>query len=357
MNIPLPDVVTQFIPLLISVVLVIGLLWLLHWLLIGKQTHLTGEQKLPRQLTLLFATIIGIISIVLALPVSDSSRNQIIGLIGVLLSGIIAFSSTTIVSNLMAGVVLRINKPFRVGDFVKINGFSGRVAEMGLLDTEIQTENRELISFANTHLLSNPVTVVRSSGAIISVELSLGYELHHSIIEKNLLAAAQQAELEEPFVQVISLGDFSVSYRIAGLLVEVKSMLSARSRLHKAVLDQLHKANIEIVSPSFMNQRPQTSGERMIPNISQKATAEEQQKTHVEEKAPEDILFDKAEQAAAVDKERQEIEQQIQQTQTQIDTAEGEQKTALKQKKEQLKEKLTIVKDKEKQQQESELNN
>ena len=115
------------------------------------------------------------------MPLSEAIQNQILALIGILLSGVIAFSSTTIVSNVMAGLVLRFNKPFRLGDFVRVNGFSGRVAEMGLLETEIQTETRELIAFANTILINSPVTVVRSSGAIVSVELSLGYEIHHSI--------------------------------------------------------------------------------------------------------------------------------------------------------------------------------
>jgi small-conductance mechanosensitive channel len=173
-----------FVPLLVAFVLVISALIALHYLLLAKQSHLTSEQKLPRQVGMLVLTIVGAVVIAMTLPVSESTRNQVIALIGVLISGVIAFSSTTMVGNLMAGIVLRVNRPFRVGDFIKVEGYSGRVTEMGLLDVEIQTESRELIVFANTLMVNSPVAVTRASGAIVSVDISLGYDIHHSIIEE-----------------------------------------------------------------------------------------------------------------------------------------------------------------------------
>lgn len=229
----------------------------------------------------------------------------------------------------MAGLVLRVNKPFKVGDFIRVEQFSGRVAEMGLLDTEIQTDTRELVALSNTFMVNTPITVTRGSGAVISVDLSLGYELHHSFVEKHLLTAAANAGLDEAFVQVTSLGDFSVSYRVAGLLTDVKSMLSARSRLHKAVLDSLHHAGIEIVSPSFMNQRVQPVGSTMIPQMStpDKGAVDDQ------ESSPEAIVYDKAEQAAEQEKSKAQLQEQIAECDAQLAMAEGENKKRLKEKK------------------------
>ena len=318
-----------FIPLVLAIVLVVLGLGALHYVLLARQSHLTSEEKLPRQVTLLVLTIVGLVVISMALPVNESTRNQVIALIGVLLSGVIAFSSTTMVGNLMAGLVLRVNKPFKVGDFIRVEDYSGRVAEMGLLDTEIQTETRELIAFSNTLMVNTPVRVTRASGAIVSVDLSLGYDIHHSEVEKHLLTAAANAELEDPFVQVISLGDFSVSYRVAGLLKEVKSMLSAGSRLHKSVLDALHNTGIEIVSPTFMNQRPQLDGVQMIPRqpgSSKEAAASQEE----EETNPEAIIFDKAEEAEQHEKNREGLAEQIVAISKQLETAEGDEKEQLK---------------------------
>lgn len=314
-----------FVPLLVAIALVVSTLITLHYLLLAKQSHLTSEQKLPRQVGMLVLTIIGAVVIAMTLPVSESTRNQVIALIGVLISGVIAFSSTTMVGNLMAGIVLRVNRPFRVGDFIKVEGYSGRVTEMGLLDVEIQTESRELIAFANTLMVNSPVSVTRASGAIVSVDISLGYDIHHSVIEKHLLAAAENAKLAEPFVQVMGLGDFSVSYRISGLLTEVKSLLSARSRLHKAVLDALHNSDIEIVSPSFMNQRPQADGLKMI--------AKSPSQTTKEEASPEDVIFDKAEEAEQKEKNKEMLMQTIADIDAKIAEAESENRDELKQQK------------------------
>lgn len=314
-----------FVPLLVAIALVVSTLVTLHYLLLAKQSHLTSEQKLPRQVGMLVLTIIGAVVIAMTLPVSESTRNQVIALIGVLISGVIAFSSTTMVGNLMAGIVLRVNRPFRVGDFIKVEGYSGRVTEMGLLDVEIQTESRELIAFANTLMVNSPVSVTRASGAIVSVDISLGYDIHHSVIEKHLLAAAENAKLAEPFVQVMGLGDFSVSYRISGLLTEVKSLLSARSRLHKAVLDALHNSDIEIVSPSFMNQRPQADGLKMI--------AKSPSQTTKEEASPEDVIFDKAEEAEQKEKNKEMLMQTIADIDAKIAEAESENRDELKQQK------------------------
>ncbi len=290
----------------IALLFILAALYVCHWWLLGRHPHLDSSDRLPRHLIMIGLVLVGVITFILMLPVSDSSQNQIMALLGILISGTLAFSSASLMSNFMAGIVLRINRPFRIGDFVKLEGFSGRVSSMSLLDTEIQTESKELVSFSNSSVLNNPVLVVRSSGTIVSVELSLGYDLHHAQAEKVLLQAVDSAKLADGFVQVIQLGDFAVSYRVAGLLTEVKSLISARSQLHKSVLDALHNAGIEIVSPKFVNSRAIHHEHTFIP----KSAASQQ--TSVQQ-SPEDLVFDKAEQAEQFELAKVNLEAQLEQ--------------------------------------------
>ena len=201
----------SFGPLGIIVTVVGMMLWMAHWLLIKRHPELGNERLFPRQLIMLGLTLAGLLAVVFVLPVSESSRNQLMGLIGILISGVFAFSSATVTSNLMAGMLLRITKPFRVGDFIRIGDHFGRVSERGLFDTEIQTETRELIALPNTYCIGNPVTTIRSSGTIISATLSLGYDLDHRRIEPLLMEAAEACGLSEPFVHILELGNFSVT--------------------------------------------------------------------------------------------------------------------------------------------------
>lgn len=302
-----------FIPLLVALVIIILGLWLANWLLL-RRAGLSTESKLPGQVTMLALTALALVIIILVLPVSESTRGDLLSLLGLLLSVVVAISSTTFVANAMAGLMLRAVKSFHHGDFIRAGEHFGRVTERGLFHTEIQSEDRDLITLPNLFLAANPVIVIRSSGTIISCDLSLGYDIPHYEIEPLLKEAALAAELEEPFMQIRALGDFSVGYRISGYYAEVKHLLTMRSRLRREVLDKLHGAGIEIVSPAFMNQRQFNNGERFMAPARQAVSVEPP------EAAPEAIIFDKADRAEKIGT----LEHEIQETTERIKTLKGQ---------------------------------
>ena len=295
----------NMLPVLITLSVVALLLGGLHmWLRRHKPAD--PDTQLPRQLMVLGAWALALLLITLALPLSDATRGQVLSLIGVVITALIALSSTTLVANMMAGVLLRIVNSLRPGDFIRVGEHFGRVSERGLFHVEMQTEDRDLMTLPNMLLITNPVTVVHDTGTIISATVSLGYDVHRKHIEKLLKQAAEEAELSDPFVQILELGDFSVLYRIAGRLDDVSSLITARSRLRACMLDTLHEAEVEIVSPTFMNQRPQKDGQKAIPRPQRKTllVAEDEPQTKVE-----DMVFDKAEQASQDTQRRKRIDE------------------------------------------------
>lgn len=327
------DLAASFIPVLGTAVGVSLFLFVVHWILLGRHPEFGNERRLPRQLTMLGFIVAGTVAIVLALPVGESTRNQMIALIGVLGSGVVAFSSTTVISNLMAGVMLHVSRSFRTGDFIRVGDYFGRVAERGLFNTEIQTERRELVYLPNTYMVVHPVAVVRTSGTIVSASLSLGYDVHHSKIKSLLIAAAREVGLEEPFVKIVELGNYAITYRVSGLLTEVKGMLSARSNFYETILDTLNGEGIEIASPTIMNQRRLADDARIMPTESDEVLT-------IESSKHEDIVFDKAEQAEQREKSKLDLREQIRQLEGQAETAEAETKQQIadliKQKRSQL---------------------
>ena len=256
------------------------------------------DKNMKLQLTTLLLSFVLLVVLIIISPINDNQKGQILSLIGIVLSAAIALSSTTFVGNVMAGMMMRIVKGFRVGDFVSIHDNFGRVSERGLFHVEIQTEHRDLVTLPNLSLVTNSVRVVRSSGTIIWTEVSLGYDVQRTRIKEVLLRAAGKCGLQEPFVHITQLGDFSVVYRISGLLTEVKQLLSARSKIRECVLDELHAADIEIVSPNFMNTRQLSADDKFIPKVIRER---ESAKTEV---AAEDIVFDKAEEAESIEQLR-----------------------------------------------------
>jgi small-conductance mechanosensitive channel len=294
----------ELLPLLLTGAAVAVILAFSNWYLRRRWRDDAGAQ-FQFQLIMLSLTLAGLIALLVALPIGDNLRGQLLSLLGILLSAAIALSSTTFIGNIMAGIMLRAVRSARPGDFITVADLVGRITEMGLLHTEIQTEQRDLVTVPNLYMVTQPMKVVRASGTIITASLSLGYELSHARVQPLLREATERAGLREGFVQVVELGDFSVVYRASGLLEDVKSLITARSALREAMLDVLHEAGIEIVSPNFMNTRSIDPEVRMIPV---RTAAGPDSRSGMPQTAMEDIAFDKADEAASVEEIRKAIQ-------------------------------------------------
>jgi small-conductance mechanosensitive channel len=301
------DHVFSFVPTAIALVLIGALMFAVRAIMI-QRSGASGRQ-FRVQMVMLIMSFFGLIIVILTLPVSDTTIGQLLSLFGILLSAAIALSATTFVGNIMAGLMLRAVKNFRGGDFVRCGEHFGRVSERGLFHVEIQNEDRDLTTLPNLYLVTNPVKVIRSSGTLITAEVSLGYDVPRQKVIDALIAAAEKAGLEEPFVHVTDLGDFSITYRIAGMLTEVKGLISTRSRLREMMLDSLHAASIEIVSPTFMNQRVLDPSRQFIPTQTSGEKPEAEQ-----HELPEAVVFDKADEAESIEKlfeRRKEINEEL----------------------------------------------
>lgn len=313
----------KFLPTLTTLAAVLLALWSVNWLLFHRKRELDPESRFPRRIAMLLLTGLGVVLVLLALPVSEDTRDQLFRLLALVLTAVIAFSSTTFVANAMAGMMLRAVGSFRPGDFLSVGEQFGRVTERGLFHTEIQTEDRNLTTIPNLYMISHPTTVVRASGTIVSATVSLGYDNPHPVIEPLLVKAARDARLQDPFVQITDLGNFAVTYRVAGFLPEAKQILTARSNLRKMMLDGLHGAGVEIVSPTFMNQRPLREGATTRPPESHLRSV---RAAPAEDQIPEELIFDKAEEAEELEQlriERDGLVAEIKELQTRLKKADA----------------------------------
>ena len=330
------------ITLLMIILMIIATKWIFKRIEQEKE-----KSTITRQVIYLIIILIGALALAISLPIEQALKAQIIGLIGIVISAAFAFSSTTLIGNALAGLMNANIKNFKLGDFIRIENNFGRVTKKGLFRTEIQTEDRNLTSMPNLYIANNPLKIIRESGTIISTTVSLGYDLNRSKIEAALLEAANNVGLTEPFVYVTKLGDFSVTYKINGLLTDIDKYFTVTSKLNANVMDHLHKKGIEIVSPNFMNQR-QVNDLKFIPQITKES------KPTRDEKLPEDIVFDKAIKADKIDdkiESLEKIDEEIKQLKTALKDAEDKEEIKKQIKTlEELKEKInsTIVDDKKK---------
>ena len=314
--------ISTLIPFLATLAAVLAFLLLANRVL-RKRWDKQPEAQFRFQLIMLSLTLAAVLLVIAVMPVSDSLRGQFLSLIGILLSAAIALASTTFIANIMAGVMLKTIEKARPGDFITVEELTGRITEMGLLHTEIQTEFRDLVTVPNSYMTSRPLKVVRASGSIITAEVSLGYDVPQGRVMDVLREAAEQSGLKDCFVHIRELGDFAVTYRVAGLLEDISSLISARSRLLSTMLAALHRDGIEVLSPNHMVTRALPADARVVPEPSLPSGRDEEKKPRVEE-----VAFDKADDAASAEKLRQLIAGTEDELKT-LREAEGNQQTVM----------------------------
>ncbi len=285
--------------LIATALIVLVSLAAVRWYLFSRKPRPSKEQRLPRYLLMFGLVLLGIAAIVIALPVSDEVEVQILGLLGIVISGGIALSSSNILENAMAGLLLRLNRPFVTGDHIRVDDISGRVTERGLFDTEIQTSDRELVSLPNAYLTSEPVTVISHRGALVSVSIPLDNDAHYSVVEDTLVRAAADVSLKDAFTQVLEISDQSIVYRVSGIIDDDKLLITTRSALNRAILERLEEAEIELVGPMPVEISRPKPGDR----------GKRRRVSTVPEQNIDQVVFDKAEQAETREELLQEIEQ------------------------------------------------
>ncbi|MBN1767792.1 MAG: mechanosensitive ion channel [Prolixibacteraceae bacterium] len=258
--------------------------------------------------TIAFTTVlIGGLVFILSLPIDKSLKGNILSFLGIVISAGIALSSTTILGNLIAGLMNNSMNRFRNGDLIRIGDIQGRVTRRSAFHTEIQLEDSNFVTLPNLYVATHPVKLTRKTNTVISTTVSLGYDVSRTKIEEALIKAANEAGLSDPYVYITQLDDFSVCYKIHGFLDDSNKFFSTNSLLNGKVMDLLHQYKIEIVSPNFVNQR-RVDEQIFIPKHIEIETEAE----NVDSKAPEDLIFDEATKSEAIEKKKEHLQDIIQ---------------------------------------------
>ena len=194
------------------------------------------------------------------LPGSDSGVFQGIS---VFVGIIISLGSSTLIANLMAGLVITFMRPFRVGDRIKLNDTVGDIIEKTPLVTRVKTPKNEIVTVPNSFVMSSLTTNYSFSaqeyGLIIHTDVTFGYEVPWQQVHQLMIQAAlatPHIEVEpKPFVLQTKLDDWYVVYQINAYTKHPEKMALIYSDLHQNILDYFHEAGIEVMSPHFMGVR------------------------------------------------------------------------------------------------------
>jgi small conductance mechanosensitive channel len=237
--------------------LVAILILILGWMLAtwAKRWVLAGLAHLPLDLTLkpLLASLVRyailILTLVLVLGqfgVQTTSLIAVLGAAGLAIG--LAIQGT--LSNVAAGVMLLVLRPFRVGHFVEIGGQQGTVREIGLFTTLLTTRDLVFISIPNASIFGSIIiNYTRDPIRRVSFTFPVDYVNDIGEVEKAVLAAlegnAHVLKAPEPRTGVVELQETSVVMFVRAYVKSTEYWL-ARPSVLKAVKDGLETAGILI---------------------------------------------------------------------------------------------------------------
>ncbi|GAB4267628.1 MAG: mechanosensitive ion channel [Candidatus Rifleibacteriota bacterium] len=148
-------------PGIISAILTFVIFWLIYHILSRSLSFMLSKASLDRTLCAFFKDLLkyvvvgaGILSALNELGLNTSSIIASLGVAGLT----IGFAAKDTLSNLMSGLFIFWDRPFRVGDLVIIAGQYGKVSEITLRSTRIVTPDGKMVSFPNSKVIDSPLT-------------------------------------------------------------------------------------------------------------------------------------------------------------------------------------------------------
>jgi small-conductance mechanosensitive channel len=201
--------------------------------------------------------------IVLIFPHLPGSDSPIFKGVSVLLGVLFSLGSSSVIANMVAGLVITYMRPFKTGDRIKIGDISGDVIEKTMLVTRIKTPKNEEITIPNTAILTgsttNYSTLASENGVIVYTTVTIGYDVPWRDMHRALVDAALRTDLllkePSPYVLQTSLDDFYVSYQLNAYTKTANMIPSIYSDLHQNIQDVCNERDIEIMSPHYRSAR------------------------------------------------------------------------------------------------------
>ena len=207
---------------------------------------------------LLYAFIIAMIY-----PYLPGAKNGVFQGISVFVGLIISLGSSTVIGNVIAGLVITYMRPFKLGDRIQLNDTTGNVIEKTPLVTRIKTPKNEVVTIPNSFIMSshtvNYSASAREYGLIIHSEVTIGYDVPWRQVHQLLIEAALNTpgviDDPRPFVLETSLSDWYPVYQINAYIREADKLAQIYSDLHQNIQDRFNEAGVEIMSPHYMAMR------------------------------------------------------------------------------------------------------
>lgn len=167
----------------------------------------------------------------------------------------IGFGLQNVVNNFVSGLILLVERPLKVGDWIGVGNYSGFVKRISVRATELETLDRQSVVVPNAELINSAVTnwMLKDKLGRASVSVGVSYASDERQVRDILLEVArhhdQVATHPAPDVIFTGFGESSLDFELRVFLKDIGRVVPVSSDLRFAIRQALREADIEIPFP------------------------------------------------------------------------------------------------------------
>jgi len=168
----------------------------------------------------------------------------------------IALAAKEILSNFLGGLIIAVDKPFRIDDRVKIDTFSGDVMSIGPRSTRIKTSDNQIVTVPNSTATSSVVVnyTMPDSNMKVKIPFSVAYGSDMEKVNEILLDIVREAAEKTswvltdpaPSVYFLELGESSLNGQLLLWTNNYNHEPDVKDYVIRRIVRRFHEENIEI---------------------------------------------------------------------------------------------------------------
>jgi potassium-dependent mechanosensitive channel len=228
--------------------------WFQRWL----DGNVLSRSKLDTGVRNSVSTGLGYVGVAIASLIGISAAGidlSSLALVAGALSLGIGFGLQNIVNNFVSGLILLVERPFKVGDWVITGTTEGFVRRISVRATEIETFQHQSIIVPNSELINASVGNWMHKNRLgrTDIAIGVGYNSDPRRVMEILLEIAQAhmkvLKSPEPAVAFLAFGDSSLDFELRVHLADILDGLNVRNDLRLEIFERFRAEGIEIPFP------------------------------------------------------------------------------------------------------------
>lgn len=242
-----------------ALIFIVALVIFSHFTLLVLQNRVLKHTPLPVGQQYAAAKVISYLVFILGLTIGLQSLgvnlNSLVVVGGALGIGV-GLGLQAIVSNFVAGLILLLEQPIKLGDRIQVGDTYGDVVRLRGRSTWIRTNENVVIIVPNSAFINQSVTNWTANDRQVRISLPLGvsYGSDPGVVRDVLVAVARNHAdvLAEPSPEVIFIefGDSSLNFQLrVWTIKQVQTPARLKSDLYFAIFEAFRKEGIEIPFP------------------------------------------------------------------------------------------------------------